>query len=119
MTVFADKFRIYQVVTNLITNAIKYSPITSEVNVRVREFNNKALVSVEDFGIGVEKGEKQKIFDKLYQVADDTGQNFAGFGMGLYISKEIVKRHKGQIWVESEKDKGSIFYFTLPLGKTN
>ena len=115
LVVLADKFRIYQVVTNLITNAIKYSPASSVINVKVSKFNNKALVSVEDFGIGIEKSEQQKIFDKLYQISDDTRQNFAGFGMGLYISKEIIKRHKGQIWVESVKDKGSTFFFTLPL----
>jgi len=111
----ADRFRIYQVVTNLVTNALKYSPGGKGVKIRIYRHDGKATVSVQDFGIGIAKDQQKKIFERLYQVTDDHEKTFPGFGMGLYISKEIIKRHKGSIWVESEKGKGSTFYFTLPL----
>lgn len=115
LTVYADKLRIYQVITNLITNAIKYSPDTQLINISARRSGQYALVSVQDFGIGIEPSQKTKIFERLYQVNDDRGKTFPGFGMGLYISKAIIQRHRGRIWVESEVGKGSTFCFTLPL----
>lgn len=113
--VYADKFRIYQVITNLLTNASKYSPNDSEIKVSIKRNGKKALVGVADQGIGISRDQQKKIFEKLYQVTDSKEKTFPGLGMGLYISKEIIKRHKGEIWVESEKGKGSTFFFTLPL----
>ena len=113
--IYADRFRIYQIITNLITNAIKYSSNEGDINIGLRKLNGKATVSVQDFGIGIAKDQQKRIFDRLYQVNDDMGKTFPGFGMGLYISKEIIKRHRGNIWVYSEKGKGSTFYFSLPL----
>lgn len=120
LLIFADRFRIYQVLTNLISNAIKYSPAGTDIVVSAYKSGSKIRVDVEDYGIGIEKTEVDKIFERLYQVADRTEKTFPGLGMGLYISKEIITRHKGKLWVESEKGKGSIFSFTLPLnsGKT-
>ncbi len=115
--VIADRFRIYQVLTNLITNAIKYSPPEKKIKIRVEKRDTQAIVSVHDFGIGIAKDQQKKVFERLYQVAEPREKTFPGLGMGLYISKEIIKRHRGQIWVEGEKDKGSIFYFTLPLSR--
>lgn len=117
MVVRGDKFRIYQVLTNLITNAIKYSAGKNEIRVKAYKEDDKVIVSVQDFGIGIAKQQQDKIFERLYQVTDDTEKTFPGFGMGLYISKEIVVRHKGRIWVESEKGKGSTFFFSLPTPK--
>jgi K+-sensing histidine kinase KdpD len=117
VVVYADRFRIYQVLTNLLTNAIKYSPPTKKIKVRVEKSGNFALVCVQDSGIGIAKEQQKRIFDRLYQVTDPKEKTFPGLGMGLYISKEIVKRHHGTIWVEGEKGKGSTFYFTLPLKK--
>lgn len=117
LTVFADRFRMYQVITNLITNAIKYSSKGQKINVQVLKKDNKVIVSVEDFGIGIARDQQKKIFERLYQVTDDTEKTFPGFGMGLYISREIVRRNNGAIWVQSEKGKGSTFYFSLPLMK--
>ncbi len=74
-----------------------------------------ALVSVKDFGIGIEKEEQKKIFERLYQATDPQSKKYSGLGMGLFISREIIKGHRGKIWVESSKDKGSTFYFSLPL----
>lgn len=112
--VYADKFRIDQVLTNLITNAMKYSSENKDIIIRVGKEKEYAVVSVQDFGIGIAKEQQKKIFDRLYQVTGNTEKTFPGLGMGLYISREIIKRHKGAIWVESEKGKGSIFYFRLP-----
>jgi signal transduction histidine kinase len=83
--------------------------------VRVKKADKKVVVGIQDFGIGIAKDQQKKIFERLYQVTDPKEKTFPGLGMGLYISKEIVKRHKGTIWVESEKGKGSVFYFSLPL----
>lgn len=115
LPVKADRFRIYQVVTNLITNALKYSPAGSDVKIDARMGDNDVVVSVRDYGIGIKKDQQRKIFERLYQVNDSVEKTFPGLGMGLYISREIIKRHKGKIWVESQKGKGSTFYFSLPL----
>ncbi len=113
--VFADKDRITQVLNNLLTNAIKYSPNAKEVNVKLYVDGKCAVVSVEDFGIGMDELELTKIFDRFYRVSGEDEVTFPGFGIGLFIVKDIVDRHEGKIWVESEKQKGSKFYFALPL----
>ncbi|MFL5588422.1 MAG: PAS domain S-box protein [Ktedonobacteraceae bacterium] len=112
---FGDRDRIGQVLINLLNNAIKYSPQASTVVVRVAKDHNNALVSVQDFGIGIAKEHQQKIFERFYQVTDPEERTYPGLGIGLYISLEIVKRHGGQIWVESKKGEGTTFHFTLPL----
>ena len=113
--VFADKDRVTQVLNNLLTNAIKYSPNAKEVNVKLYVDGKCAVVSVEDFGIGMDELELNKIFERFYRVSGEDEVTFPGFGIGLYIVKDIVERHEGKIWVESEKQKGSKFYFALPL----
>lgn len=112
----ADRERIEQVLTSLLTNAIKYSPAASRVTmyVEVTENENEALVSVRDVGIGIEQANHQKIFDRFYQVGD-AEQLPSGMGLGLYLAREIVEHHRGRIWVESQKGAGSTFRFTLPL----
>jgi len=113
--VSGDRDRIGQVLINLLNNAIKYSPQGDRVLVRVAISQNKALVSVQDFGIGIAKEHQHKIFERFYQVTDAEEKTYPGLGIGLYISYEIVKRHGGQMWVESKKGEGASFYFTLPL----
>lgn len=115
VSIFADKFRIYQVLTNLLSNAVKYSPSGGDIKLVLKKENGKAVVSVQDNGIGISKDQQKKIFDRLYQVSDAKEKTFPGLGMGLYISKEIMKRHRGSIWVTSERDKGATFYFSLPI----
>lgn len=117
LLVYADKFRMYQVITNLLTNAIKYSPDAERIEVKTTRQDSKAVVSVKDWGIGIAKKQQKKIFERLYQVTDPNEKTFPGLGMGLYISQEIIKRHKGSLWVDSEKDKGSVFSLSLPLHK--
>jgi signal transduction histidine kinase len=116
--IHADKFRIYQVVTNLLTNAIKYSPKGRKIEISVQKTSHDIVVSVRDYGIGIPKNQHKKIFERLYQINNPGEKTYPGLGMGLYISKEIVKRHKGKIWVVSEKGKGSEFFFSLPLPKS-
>lgn len=113
--VFADKERITQVLNNLLTNAIKYSPTSKSVTVELSTNKNDAIVSVLDSGIGMDRTELAKIFDRFYRVSGEDEETFPGFGIGLFIVKDILTRHKGNIWVESEKNKGSKFYFSLPL----
>lgn len=117
LPVYGDKFRIYQVITNLLNNAIKYSPKGNKVIITAKAIDGEAVVSVQDFGIGIAKGKEEKIFEKLYQVTDTEEKTFPGLGMGLYISKEIIDGHNGKMWVKSIKGKGSTFYFSLKLKK--
>ncbi len=115
--VVCDKDRIGQVLINLLTNAIKYSPRAENVVVRVSQDSENAIVSVQDFGIGISKAYQEKIFEQFYQVTDPEEKTYPGLGIGLYISSEIVKRHGGRLWVESRKGEGSTFHFSLPLVK--
>ncbi len=110
-----DKDRLGQVLINLLTNAIKYSPEADTVIVRVSADEHNAIVSVQDFGIGIEETHQEKIFERFYQVNDDTEKTFPGLGIGLYISSQIVRGHHGLLWVESAKGAGATFYVSLPL----
>jgi PAS domain S-box-containing protein len=116
--VCGDKDRIGQVIMNVLTNAIRYSPKADTVVVRLSSDQENACVSVQDFGFGIAKEDQQKIFDRYYQISDSGKQPFAGLGIGLYLAREIIKQHRGEIWVESSKGKGSTFRFRLPLHKT-
>lgn len=113
---FGDKDRIAQVLLNLLTNAIKYSPTTNSIEVDVyKPSENIISISVRDQGIGIDKKHHEKIFERFYRVEGKTEQTYPGFGIGLFIASEIVNRHNGTIYVESEKNKGSTFTFTLPI----
>jgi PAS domain S-box-containing protein len=117
--IFADKDRIAQVLLNLLTNAIKYSPNSDHVEVLVEGNREFATIRVKDYGIGIDKKDQSKIFERFYRVEGKSEQTFPGFGIGLFIASEIVHRHHGTISVESEKGKGSVFTITLPLELTN
>lgn len=112
--VMADLYRLEQVLVNLIANAIKCSPDKSEIAISVKKQKNKVVVSVKDRGTGIPKEKLPFIFDKFYQVKK---QSPTGFGLGLYISREIIEQHKGKIWAESKLGSGSSFFFSLPLAK--
>lgn len=109
-----DENRLQQVVINLLSNAIKYSPHSESVFVTVAQEKDKITVAVKDTGIGIARQNLNKIFDKYHRVEEHAVQ-FQGMGVGLFISYEIIQRHQGKIWVESEVGKGSTFYFTLPV----
>lgn len=112
--VYGDKDRIGQVIINLLINAIKYSPDADKVVVRLSRLGQKVVVNVKDYGIGIEKKNQDKIFQRFYQIDNSPTPTTAGLGIGLYISTEIVKRHGGNLWVESTKGKGSTFSFAIP-----
>jgi two-component system CheB/CheR fusion protein len=111
----ADREKTGQVISNFINNAIKYSAKGSEVFLQCEVLENEILVSVKDEGIGIKLKEQDKIFQRFYRAEDDDMRNVTGFGIGLYLSSEIIQRHKGKIWVKSEEGKGSTFYFSLPM----
>ena len=110
-----DHDRIGQVMLNLLTNALKYSQAPDPVTVSVGKKENKVYVSVVDKGIGISKSEQQRIFERFYRVAGKNEQTYPGFGVGLYIAREIITRHEGEIYVESEKGEGSKFTFVMTL----
>lgn len=112
--VSGDKDRIGQVLINLINNAIKYSPQANKVIVNLAQDNRKAIVKIKDYGIGIDRKNQKKIFQRFYQVDGSHRDATSGLGIGLYVSTEIVKRHGGNLWVESTKGKGSTFSFAIP-----
>lgn len=117
MKIYGDRGRIGQVLTNFITNAIKYSPVASKVLVNSQLNSDQLIVSVKDFGVGIPHDKKSRVFERFYRVEREKQDTFAGLGLGLYISSEIIKRHNGQVWVESKEGHGSTFYFTMPRKK--
>jgi signal transduction histidine kinase len=112
--IFGDKNRISQVLTNLLTNAIKYSPQANLIIVTLKETVKEAIISLQDFGIGIVNENQKKIFDRFFRVSADE-RKFQGMGIGLFISSEIIRKHGGRIWVKSTKGKGSTFSFSIPL----
>ncbi|MDQ3014838.1 MAG: PAS domain S-box protein [bacterium] len=115
--VCADPERIGQVLTNFLTNAIKYSPRAEEIIVRVRKEKGNYIVDVEDFGYGIPKNEQDKVFDRFFRTDFAKQKNISGFGLGLYISAEIIKRHNGTLSVQSTLGKGSTFSFSMPAAE--
>jgi PAS domain S-box-containing protein len=112
----ADRERLQQVIINLLSNAVKYSPDSKDIFINAYIENNQLTVSVKDNGIGISENNLSKIFERYYRV-EGQDIHFQGLGIGLFISMDIVRRHDGKLWVESEVGKGSTFYFTLPLKK--
>lgn len=112
----ADKQRLEQVLINLLTNAIKYSPRSPDILIKAQpaENRNKLIVTVQDFGIGIPRDRQEKIFNRFYRV-EEIERSFSGLGLGLYITNEIILRHDGKLWVNSEQGKGSTFGFEIPL----
>ncbi|MBB6108227.1 two-component system, chemotaxis family, CheB/CheR fusion protein [Mucilaginibacter lappiensis] len=115
IVVQADRDKIGQVITNFLSNAIKYSSKGKNIKVSCREIKGVVEVSITDEGLGIAPQDHAKLFDRYYRIESEQTQNISGFGLGLYLSAEIIQRHKGKVWVESEMGKGSTFYFSLPL----
>jgi PAS domain S-box-containing protein len=113
--VLCDEHRIEQVLTNLITNAIKYSPNSDKIIVKSTIKKDQVVISVQDFGLGIAKKEQPHVFERFYRTEKKNAQNIHGFGLGLYILGKIIQKHDGRMWVDSVKGKGSTFSFTLPL----
>jgi PAS domain S-box-containing protein len=111
----ADREKIGQVISNFISNAIKYSPKNTSVVVELTTTDNSVKIAVKDNGIGIKQTDQPNIFQRFYRVQNESTKGFSGFGIGLYLSAEIINLHSGKIGVYSEEGKGSTFYFTLPI----
>jgi len=113
-TILGDELQISQVINNLVSNAIKYSPGQNKIDIYCNKVGNFIKVSITDYGMGITQQDQSKIFDRFYR-ARDIQKKFPGMGIGLYICHEIIANHDGTLWVESEIGKGSTFNFTLPI----
>jgi len=114
LMVTGDPDKIDQVLVNFVNNAVKYAPQSKIIHIRVEKSAEKVRVSVIDFGPGIPLNKREQLFDRYFRV-DSSGLQYSGLGLGLYINAEIIKRHDGEIGVESDIGKGSAFWFTLPL----
>lgn len=111
----ADREKIAQVIINFLNNAVKYSPEGKDVTVTVKEIDGQARLEVKDQGIGIKQEEHQRIFQRFYRSRFHQNISYSGFGIGLYISAEIIQLHEGTIGVESKEGEGATFFFMLPL----
>ena len=111
--VHADRTRLLQVLTNLIDNAIKFTPPRANVSIEAIDDDTQVQIRVSDTGIGVPPSERDKIFDRFYQIDSSTTRAYRGTGLGLAISKYIVEAHRGLIWMENNDPQGSVFCFTV------
>lgn len=113
-TILGNGRRLGQVVANLVSNAIKYTPHGGRIDISLRDNKDYALLEVHDNGIGISADDQHRIFDKFYRVESDATMAIVGTGLGLSIVKSIVEKHKGRVWVESEVGAGSTFSVLLP-----
>ncbi|MCL5957723.1 MAG: ATP-binding protein, partial [Chloroflexi bacterium] len=111
----ADSGRVEQVLVNLLTNAIKYSPDGGDIDVAILPRESEVVISVRDRGIGIPRARQVQLFEPFYRAHRGAQQDFGGIGLGLYISRQIIERHGGDMWMHSEEGAGSTFHFTLPL----
>jgi PAS domain S-box-containing protein len=114
LVIKADPNKIGQVLNILVDNAVKYAPGSKVINIAIKVVNDQAKVSVTDHGVGISKLKQPFLFQRYYK-ADADGFSSSGLGLGLYICAEIMKKHHGDIGVDSEVGRGSTFWFTLPL----
>jgi PAS domain S-box-containing protein len=111
----ADREKVGSVLSNFLSNAVKYSLKGSQIQIDCRQLDQEVQVSVSDEGLGIRPEDREHIFERYYRVESNHTRHISGFGIGLYLSAEIIGRHGGRIWVESESGQGSTFYFTLPI----
>jgi signal transduction histidine kinase len=109
-----DRVRLSQVLTNLLGNAIKYSPDGGDVELAIREEVGSVVVSVKDQGIGIPVERQDRLFQRFYRAHAETEHDYGGMGVGLFLAQEIVLAHHGKMWFVSEAGKGSTFYISLP-----
>lgn len=113
----ADERRVKEIILNLLSNAAKFTPDGEKIGIEAEPAGNKVVISIWDTGIGIEEKDKDKIFKEFEQIDSEYARKYTGTGLGLALTKKLVKLHGGRIWFESGgKDKGSRFSFTLPKG---
>jgi DNA-binding response OmpR family regulator/anti-sigma regulatory factor (Ser/Thr protein kinase) len=117
LKVYVDRDKVEKIVTNILSNAFKFTEEGGRINVSIQSTDGKAEIKVSDTGIGIPKEKLNKIFDRFYQVGDTHKRRGEGAGIGLALTKELVELHKGEIKVESEEGKGTTFIVSLPLGR--
>lgn len=110
-----DKTLIQMAVNNLLENAVKYTPKTEPVQISLQEQNGQAILQVADKGVGIPDDEKSKVFDKFYRVGNEETRKAKGTGLGLYLTRKIVKQHKGKITVKDNVPHGAIFEMSFPV----
>ena len=113
--VVGDAIRTSQVIFNLISNAIKYSPHAHEIIINTAQKDKYVLCSVQDFGMGIAPENLPNVFEKYFRVYNKSLGTYPGLGLGLFISAQIIHQQGGNIWVESKEGEGSTFWFSLPL----
>ena len=113
-----DYLQIDQVLTNLIENALRYTPAGSPIEIGVQAIGDRMIISIADRGPGIPAADRERVFDKFYRVMETQTARIIGSGLGLAVSRGLVEAHGGRIWVENRKGGGAIFRFTLPLEKT-
>lgn len=113
-SIIGDQDKMDQILTNLISNSIKYSPNGGEIKVSITEESDKLVFAISDHGMGIPEENIEKVFQRFYRVASGDAQSVGGTGIGLFLVKSLVQAHGGDIWVDSSYGKGSTFYFTLP-----
>ena len=112
-----DRDRLEQVLGNLLENAVKYSPDGSDVTVTVEDRGDTFVTAVCDRGIGIPADELSQVFERFHRGRQVSSTNYGGLGLGLYITKQIIERHGGTIWVESREGQGTTFHFSLPVAE--
>lgn len=115
VTINADRNKIGTVLTNLLSNAIKYGASSKVISITCSCADGYTTLSVADEGIGIKQADISKLFERYYRVENNQTQHISGFGIGLYLSAEIIRRHQGKIWAESEPGKGTTVFVELPM----
>jgi signal transduction histidine kinase len=113
---YVDATKMNQVLLNVLSNAIKYSPDNKEIRLNAERFGDEVKISISDHGKGIAKEHLDQVFTQFYRVTSKDNQT-EGLGLGLYLCKEYVEAHHGKIWAESEVGKGTTMYITLPIKK--
>jgi len=115
LPVMADKTKLEVVLTNFISNGIKYNRPQGSVSVAHKLSNNQVVIAISDTGLGIPKDQQAKMFQKFFRVSGEDRASIPGTGLGMYITKQFIEGMGGKLWFESEHSKGTTFYFTLPL----
>ncbi len=115
--VFVDRGQIERVFINLVGNAIKFTPPEGTIKITAHSDEKEVKIEVSDTGIGISSEDLPKLFDEFYRVENEINQNLRGTGLGLSLVKKIIEAHRGEIWVTSELNKGTVFHLTLPIEK--
>ena len=111
----SDRVKFWRVVSNIISNAVQYTSVKGHVDIELTLDNNEILMLVKDTGVGIPKKQLDRVFTKFFRAENAIRMQPAGSGLGLFIAKNIIEKHGGRIWLESEEGKGTSVYITIPI----